>query len=200
MKETTPVSRGYAPHMVTDGPIPFVPYLCGALAATALVAWTKAKYRNWACNVDPAPTYGLGQLLLFTLLVLAGVWLIVVGGEGALGGITVCFSSFVLMSADERQRCLAESRTRSIRPWEVAICLLLMATVFILIGLVIFNDGRPPDFSPATRSLWSRFQDGAKVVRHAIGGAFVVFVADAILSAWGRWFAFRRGSPTPRSR
>ena len=200
MEETTPVSGGYAPLMVTDGPIPFVPSLCGALAATALVVWEKARCPNGACGGDPARRYGLGRLLLYTLVVLLSGWLVMVAEEGIFGTCAFCFSSYALLSADERRKRWAESRTRPMKPWQFFICLLPIAPLYIFIGLVIFNDGRTPSISPETLSLWQRFKAWVEVLRSACVGAFVILMADAILSAWGQWFAARRASPTPKSR
>ena len=155
---------------------------------------------NGACGGDPLPSYGLGRLILYSLLLLLSGWLFMIAGSVALGACAFCLSNFVLMSPDERRKCWTESRTRPIKPWQVAISLMSMAPLFVFIGLVIFNDGRIPDFSPETRSLLSRIEAWAKVLKFACAGAFVVFVANAILTAWERWFASRRAGSSPRSR
>ena len=185
--------------MVTDGPIPFVPYLCGALAGTAFNEWIKRWARRVARGIDPDPSYGFGRLLLFTLAVLASVWLFV-AHEGVFGFFTLVFSQFIIMPADHRRELLARARTSPMKPWQFVICLLPAILGFLLFGLVLFNNVRVPDFSPEMRSLWSRLREWAEVLRHATGGFFVVTVADIILGEWWRWFAWRAAHPTPRSR
>ena len=109
--------------MVTDGPIPFVPYMCGALAGTAFNEWIKRWARRVARGIDPDPSYGFGRLLLFTLAVLASVWLFV-AHEGVFGFFTLVFSQFIIMPADNRRELLARARTSPMKPWQFVICLL----------------------------------------------------------------------------
>lgn len=197
---TVDTAEGKIRPMVTDGPLPFVPYMCGALAGTAINEWTKRWCRKVACGIDPDPSYGFGRLLLFTLVLLASGWLAVVAREGIFGSCTLIFSQFTIMSADERRERWSRARTSQMKPWQFVICLLPMTPLFLFIGLVIFNDGRVPDFSPEMRSLWSRLREGSEVLRHTFSGFFVVTVADIILEEWWRWFAWRAAPPTPRSR
>lgn len=175
--------------MGIDGPSPFIAYLCGALLGTALVVRSGASSgcSGNACaggGGDP----GVVRLAIYSLLVIGGMWLGLFTDKGRMWILLVCYASLVLLDGDGR-RAWARRVTREpwkLTWWQFLICLFPMAPLFIFIGLVIFYDGRVPEFSPDAKVIFGRVDAALRLGSEVLRGWFVVTVAGMLMDVWWR--------------
>lgn len=192
-EETGPASGGYAPLMVTDGPIPFVPYLCGALAATALMA------RSTGCGgscttTDLVP--GMVRLLIYTIIVVTGAWIWVTDWGSRVLGVFLFFAAdWVLMDRDER-RAFHRRLTDPMTPGQIVVG--LAPIVFFAGAMIVLTVLR---IAPASRPPVQPLPDHAVAdpVQAAFAGAMVVLFTSKLPRLWWLQLAASAASRTPRS-
>lgn len=176
--------------MALDGPIPLVPYMCGALAGTAYVARRKAwsGCAGSACSGNERDP-GLVQLAIYSLLVIAGTGLGLFTDKGGMWLLLVCFANPVLLDREGR-RAWVRRTTRepmTLTWWQFLVCLVPMAPLlFFLIGVVIFNDGRPPEFSPETKAIFFRVEAACGLAFDVCRGFVVAMFSGMLLIMWWR--------------
>lgn len=182
----------YPAAMERDVSIPFIAYLCGALLGTALVVRSGASSScaGDACaggGGDP----GVVRLAIYSLLVIAGAGLGLFTDRGGMWLLLVCFASLVLLDGEGRRAWFRRVRREPVKLtwWEFLLCLFPMAPLFIFIGVVIFNDGRVPDFSPDAKAIFARVDAALRLGFEVLRGWFVVTVAGMLMNVWRRKIA-----------
>lgn len=170
--------------MADDVPIPIVPYLCGALAATALVArWNRCGSACSGGDRDP----GIVRLAAYTVIVLAATWIWFTDWfDRSLGFMLYLGADWVLMDRGERAavgRRLTEPMTgRQILVSLLPLIVLLGTLAFM--ALVVWNPAARPAGAgrPAVPA-------AADPVGAALSGAMIVFFTTRLPGLWWRKIA-----------
>lgn len=167
--------------MTNDGPIPIFPYLCGALAATALVArGSGAGAARSGEERDP----GFVRLAVYTLVVAAVTWIWFTDRfDRVLGLLLFLGADWVLKDRDGRAAA-GRAWTEPVTRWQIFVSLapILFFAIVLLASGWIPRSGPPPAVPP----------DGPTVsdsVGAALVGAMVVFFTSRLPGLWWRQFA-----------
>ena len=167
--------------MTDHGPIPSLPYLYGALAATALVArGSGAGGARAGEERDP----GFVRLAVYTLVVAAATWIWVSDWfDRVLGLLLFLGADWVLKDRDGRAAA-GRVWTKPVTRWQILLALAPISffAIVLLASGWIPRSGPPPAVPP----------DGPTVsdsIGAALVGAMVVFFTSRLPGLWWRHFA-----------